>query len=54
MPFVSRAQQRWAFATKQPFAKEWAEMTDESKLPAYKNGKKRHVLRHVYGHKRAR
>ena len=53
MPFVSKAQQRWAFATKQPFAKDWAAMTDESKLPAYKN-KKRHVLRDVYGHKRAR
>lgn len=54
MPFVSRAQQRWAFATNQPFAKEWAAMTDESKLPAYKNGKKRHVLRDVYGHRNAK
>ena len=47
MPFVSKAQQKWAFATKQPFAKEWAAMTDESKLPAYAN-KKRHALKHVY------
>jgi hypothetical protein len=29
-------------------------MTDESRLPAYKNPKKRHVLRDVYGHKKAR
>jgi hypothetical protein len=27
MPFKSKAQQRWAFATKQPFAEEWAAMT---------------------------
>ena len=54
MPFASRAQMRWAFATKQPFAEEWAAMTDERKLPAYKNPKKRHVLRDVYGHKNAR
>jgi hypothetical protein len=54
MPFQSKAQQRWAFATKQPFAKEWAGMTDEKRLPAYKNPKKRHVLRDVYGHKRAK
>lgn len=27
MPFRSKAQQRWAFATHQPFAKEWADMT---------------------------
>jgi len=45
---------RWAFSTKQPFAEEWAAMTDERKLPAYKNPKKRHVLRHVYGHKGAK
>lgn len=54
MPFQSKAQQRWAFSTGQPFAKEWAAMTDEKRLPAYKNPKKRHVLRHVYGHARAR
>jgi hypothetical protein len=33
MPFQSKAQMRWAFATRQPFAKEWADMTDETKLP---------------------
>ena len=27
MPFVSRAQQRWAFVSNQPFAEEWAEET---------------------------
>ena len=53
MPFVSRAQEKWAFATKQPFAEEWAKMTPK-RLPAYKSGKKRHVLRDVYGHRRAR
>ena len=54
MQFVSKAQQKWAFATKQPFAKQWAAMTDESSLPAYKKSSKRHVLKHVYGHKNAR
>lgn len=34
MPFKSKAQQRWAFATRQPFAKDWARMTDEKALPA--------------------
>lgn len=34
MPFKSVAQMRWAFATKQPFAKAWADMTDEKALPA--------------------
>jgi len=33
MPFKSRAQQRWAFATKQPFAREWAHKTDFEDLP---------------------
>jgi hypothetical protein len=37
---------KWAFATKKPFAEEWAKMTDTHKLPAYKG--KRHVLKHVY------
>ena len=40
MPFKSKAQEKWAFANKMPFAKEWADMTDQSKLPA-KKGKKR-------------
>jgi hypothetical protein len=33
MPFVSKKQQRFAFATKQPWAKEWASKTDFSTLP---------------------
>jgi len=33
MPFVSKKQEAWAFATKQPFAKKWADMTDQSSLP---------------------
>ncbi len=37
MPYVSKAQMRWAFATKQSFAKEWADKTkDPSKLPEHK------------------
>jgi len=47
MPFRSKAQMRWAYATKQPFADEWAAMTNNPKaLPAYVG--KRHVLKHVY------
>lgn len=33
MPFVSKKQQRWMFATKPEMAKEWAAETDFSKLP---------------------
>jgi len=33
MPFVSKKQEAWAFATHQPFAKKWADMTDQSSLP---------------------
>lgn len=33
MPFVSKAQMRWAFATKQKFAKDWAAMTNEKAIP---------------------
>jgi hypothetical protein len=33
MPFRSQAQQRFAFGTKQPWAKRWANETDFSKLP---------------------
>jgi hypothetical protein len=36
MPFVSRKQEAWAFATRQPFAKQWAAMTDQSSLPVRK------------------
>lgn len=47
MPFVSRAQERWAFSTGQPFAKQWAAITDQKALPARKAAKP-HVLKHVY------
>lgn len=33
MPFASKAQEKFAFATKQPWAKEWASKTDQSSLP---------------------
>jgi hypothetical protein len=33
MPFVSQRQSKWAFATHQPFAKKWADMTDYKSLP---------------------
>ena len=33
MPFKSRAQEKWAFATKQKFAKKWADMSEGKKLP---------------------
>ena len=40
MPFVSKAQERWAFSTHQPFAHQWANMTNQKSLPKRKkNGK---------------
>ncbi|MFV0135525.1 hypothetical protein ACLGIH_20275 [Streptomyces sp. HMX87] len=39
MPFKSKAQQKMAFAKGKPWAEEWADKTDQSKLPARK-GKK--------------
>lgn len=36
MPFVSKKQDRWAFSTKQPFAKKWAGMTNQKSLPMKK------------------
>ena len=33
MPFKSQKQEHWAFATKQPFAKKWAGMTNQKTLP---------------------
>ncbi len=33
MPFKSRDQEKWAFATGQKFAKQWANMTDQKNLP---------------------
>ena len=36
MPFQSKAQARWAFATKQPFAEKWAHATPDIKaLPQH-------------------
>ncbi len=32
MPFKSQKQERWAFATGQPFAKKWASMTNQKTL----------------------
>jgi hypothetical protein len=40
MPFQSKKQQRWAFATGQPWAKEWADKTDFKKLPLRMKKKK--------------
>ena len=39
-PFVSKKQARYAFATKQPWAKEWADKTDFKKLPESVSKKK--------------
>lgn len=36
MPFASWQQSKWAFATGQPFAKEWADKTNYKKLPVRK------------------
>lgn len=33
MPFVSKRQERWAFANKMPWAKEWADKTNQKSLP---------------------
>ncbi len=33
MPFASTAQQRWAFATRQDFARRWARATNFDGLP---------------------
>lgn len=41
MPFKSKAQERWAFATKQPFAKKWAKKTNQKSLPTRKKRKKK-------------
>ena len=43
MPFESVKQEKWAFSTKQPFAKKWAGMTNQKNLPdsAPKNKKKK-------------
>jgi hypothetical protein len=44
MPFKSKAQQRFAFGTHQPWAKEWADKTDFKSLPARAGKKKRKSL----------
>jgi len=41
MPFVSKKQEAWAFATKQPFAKEWASKTNQKTLKNKKKSKLR-------------
>lgn len=42
MPFRSKAQMRWAFATKQKFAKGWARKTANPKrLPAHAGKRRR-------------
>jgi hypothetical protein len=45
MPFKSRAQEKWAFATHQPFAKKWADITDQKSLPT-RVGKSNRVKKH--------
>ena len=40
MPFVSKAQERWAFSTHQPWAKKWASITDQKRLPKRKKKRK--------------
>lgn len=42
MPFKSRQQEKWAFATKQPFAKKWADITDQKTLPKRVTRKKKY------------
>jgi hypothetical protein len=41
MPFKSRAQQAWAFATGQPWAKKWAKHTPNMKKLPKRKGKSR-------------
>ncbi len=40
MPFVSKAQERWAFRNKMPWADKWAKMTKGKKLPMHVAQKK--------------
>lgn len=47
MPFKSKQQSKWAFATDQPFAKEWAKKTDYSKIP--KKASKKSQSENKYG-----
>ena len=45
MPFASKAQESWAFATHQPFAAKWEDLTDKKggykRLPERVKPKKR-------------
>ena len=54
MPFVSRAQQRFAFATKQPWAKKFAAATDFSRLPDRASTARRRALRSIRAERRRR
>lgn len=48
MPFKSKAQQRFAFATKQPWAKKWADHTpDMEDLPERKKSVRKAALRKI-------
>jgi len=53
MPFVSKAQQRYAFATDQPWAKEFAAKTNFKGLPQHvkSKGKGRRTTRAARGKK---
>lgn len=41
MPFKSKAQERWAFANNEPFAKKWAKITNQKTLPKKVKSKKK-------------
>jgi hypothetical protein len=41
---VSQQQRKWAFATNQPFAQKWADMSEFSKLPFRKTKTKRRAV----------
>jgi hypothetical protein len=40
MPFDSKSQEKWAFANKKPWAKEWASKTSQKSLPEKVNNNK--------------
>ncbi len=39
MPFKSKQQEKWAFANHMPWAKKWADMTNQKSLPKRKKKK---------------
>jgi hypothetical protein len=49
MPFKSLAQARMAFATKKPWAKEWASKTNFSSLPQHKGSLKERAKMSIGG-----